>query len=90
MILSAALTFAIGCFGVALVLNLWRLFTAPTVTDRILAVDTMTVNVIALIVLYGVWAGTSLLFEAALILAMTGFVATVACAKYLLRGSIIE
>ena len=44
MILSLALTFALICFGVALVLNLIRLFTAPNVTDRILAVDTMTVG----------------------------------------------
>ncbi len=90
MIVTYALTFAMGCFGLALVLNLWRLFGAPTITDRILAVDTMTVNVIALIVLYGTATGNSLIFEAALILAMTGFVATVAYAKYLLRGSIIE
>jgi multicomponent K+:H+ antiporter subunit F len=90
MILTYALSFAIGCFGLALLLNLWRLFTAPTITDRILVVDTMTVNVIALIVLYGAVLGTSLMFEAALILAMTGFVATVAYAKYLLRGDIIE
>ncbi len=90
MILAYALAFATGCFGLALVLNLWRLFTAPTVPDRILAVDTMSINMIALIVLYGVQSGTALLFEAALIMAMTGFVATVAYAKYLLRGSIIE
>lgn len=90
MILSFALTFAMSCFGLALLLNLWRLFTAPTMTDRILVVDTMTVNVIALIVLYGMAMGTKLIFEASLILAMTGFVATVAYAKYLLRGSIIE
>ena len=71
-------------------MNLWRLFAAPTVTDRILVVDTMTVNVIALVVLYGADIETTLLFEAALLLAMTGFVATVAYAKYILRGSIIE
>ena len=90
MILSLALTFALICFGVALVLNLIRLFTAPNVTDRILAVDTMTVNAIALIVLYGVRTGSALNFEAAILFALTGFVATVAYCKYLLRGSIIE
>ena len=90
MILALAANFAMGCFCLSLVLNLWRLFTAPTVTDRILVSDTMTVNVIALIVLYGATSSTSLIFEAALVLAMSGFVATVAYAKYLLRGSIIE
>ena len=90
MILSYALTFALLSFGIALVLNLIRLFTAPTVTDRILAVDTMTVNCIALIVLYGVQSGSALNFEAAILLALTGFISTVAYCKYLLRGSIIE
>ena len=90
MILSLALTFALICFGAALVLNLIRLFTAPNVTDRILAVDTMTVNAIALIVLYGLRTGSALNFEAAILFALTGFVATVAYCKYLLRGSIIE
>jgi multicomponent K+:H+ antiporter subunit F len=90
MILTFALWFSMGCFCLALLLNLWRLFTAPTVPDRILAVDTMSINMIALIVLYGVQSGTALLFEAALILTLTGFVATVAYAKFLMRGSIIE
>jgi len=42
MILSHALSFAIGCFAVALLMNLWRIATAPSLADRILAVDTMT------------------------------------------------
>lgn len=90
MILPAALSFAIACFAVALVLNLIRLITAPTTTDRILVVDTMVVNVIALIVLYGVTSSSGINFEAAMLFAMTGFVSTVAFCKYLLRGSIIE
>ena len=90
MIVSYALTFALGAFGLALLLNLIRLATAPTLTDRILVVDTMTVNVIAIIVLYGMRSGSALNFEAALLFALTGFVSTVAFCKYLLRGSIIE
>jgi multicomponent K+:H+ antiporter subunit F len=90
MIMSLALTFAFACFALALLLNLWRLITAPTITDRILALDTMVVNVIALIVLYGVKTASGINFEAAMLLAFTGFVSTIAFAKYLLRGSIIE
>jgi len=90
MIMSLALTFAFACFALALLLNLWRLITAPTMTDRILAVDTMVVNVIALIVLYGVKTASGINFESAMLLAFTGFVSTIAFAKYLLRGSIIE
>ncbi|OYW57778.1 MAG: K+/H+ antiporter subunit F [Rhodobacterales bacterium 32-66-7] len=88
--LPHALFFALACFALAFVLNLIRLLTAPTVTDRILTLDTMTVNAIALVVLYGIWAGTGLYLEAAVLLALTGFVGTVAYAKFLLRGSIIE
>ena len=90
MIISSALTFALWAFALALVLNLIRLATAPTLADRILAVDTMTVNTIALIVLYGVKTGSPLNCEAALLFALTGFISTVAYCKYLLRGSSIE
>jgi multicomponent K+:H+ antiporter subunit F len=90
MIVTYALTFALGCFGLALLLNLGRLAIAPTLTDRILAVDTMTVNIIAIIVLTGLRTGSALNFEAAILFALTGFVSTVAYCKYLLRGSIIE
>jgi multicomponent K+:H+ antiporter subunit F len=90
MILTTALAFALSCFALALVMNLVRLFTAPTVTDRILTLDTMTVNTIAILVLYGVWAGSTLTFEAAILFALTGFISTVAFCKHLLRGSIIE
>jgi multicomponent K+:H+ antiporter subunit F len=48
------------------------------------------VNTLALVVLYGIWAGTGLYLEAAILLALTSFVGTVAYCKYLLRGSIIE
>ncbi len=75
---------------IALVLNLWRVFKGPDVADRILALDTMYINSIALILIYGIYAKTSLFFEAALLIAMLGFVSSVAFAKYLLRGDIIE
>ncbi|MFN5997430.1 MAG: K+/H+ antiporter subunit F [Paracoccaceae bacterium] len=90
MILPYALTFFLVCIVLSLVLNIWRLFTAPTVTDRILTLDTMAVNAIALVVAYGIWAGTGLYLEVAVIFALTGFVGTVAYCKFLLRGSIIE
>jgi multicomponent K+:H+ antiporter subunit F len=90
MMLTYALSFAIACFALALLLNLWRLATAPTMPDRILVVDTMVVNVIALLVLDGIRTGSGLNFEAVILFAMTGFISTVAFCKYLLRGSIIE
>ena len=76
--------------GVSLLLNVWRLLIGPSLPDRILALDTMYINSIALIILYGMNMGTGLYFEAALLIAMLGFVSTVAVCKYLLRGDIIE
>lgn len=90
MILTYALMFMFGCVALSLILNLVRLFTGPTLSDRILTVDTMTVNAISLIVLYGIWAGTGLYLEVAILFAMTSVVGTVAYCKYLLRGSLIE
>ena len=67
-----------------------RLVIGPGPGDRILALDTMVINAIGLIVLLGVWQGTRIYFEASLIIAMLGFVSTVAYARFILRGDIIE
>jgi multicomponent K+:H+ antiporter subunit F len=88
--IEAALAFAIGCYGIALLVTLWRIIRGPDATDRILALDTMVINVIALIVLYGIATGTGVYFEAAILIAMVGFVSTVAYCRFLLRGDIIE
>ena len=88
--ISVALIFAFACFGLGLLLNLWRVLTGPAASDRILALDTMVINVIALLVLYGIWRGTAIYFEAAMLVAMVGFVSTVAYCRFLLRGDIIE
>jgi len=76
--------------GLAMTLNLWRLVRGPDATDRVLALDTLSINAIALLVLFGIRAGSSAYFEAALILAAMSFVGTVVLCKYLLRGDIIE
>lgn len=85
-----ALAFAAACFGLALLLNLWRLAAGPGVADRVLALDTMVINAIALLIIYGIGEGTAIYFEASMLFAMTGFVSTVAYARFLLRGDIIE
>ncbi|MCY0967356.1 K+/H+ antiporter subunit F [Parathalassolituus penaei] len=88
--LNTLLLWVAGVVGLALVLNAWRLVRGPSVTDRVLALDTMYINVIAMIILLGIYFDTSLYFEAALLIAMLGFVSTAAVSKYLLRGDIIE
>jgi multicomponent K+:H+ antiporter subunit F len=89
-ILPWALGFALACVSAAILLSLFRLVRGPTSSDRILAVDTLTINVIALIVVFGVAEATQTYFEAALLLAMVAFVGTVAYCKFLLRGDIVE
>jgi multicomponent K+:H+ antiporter subunit F len=88
--LSTAILVAFFCIAAALVLNFWRLFAGPTLPDRILALDTMAINTIALLVLLGIHQNLTEFFEAALLIAMMGFIGTVALCKYLLRGDIIE
>lgn len=88
--LSAATLVAFVCIAAALVLNFWRLFAGPSLPDRILALDTMAINTIALLVLLGIHQNLTEFFEAALLIAMMGFIGTVALCKYLLRGDIIE
>ncbi|HRO14155.1 MAG TPA: K+/H+ antiporter subunit F [Paracoccus sp. (in: a-proteobacteria)] len=88
--IEAALLFAFGCFGLAQLFCLYRVVFAPGLSDRVLALDTMALNMIALLGLFGIRHGTSMYFEAALLFAMVGFVSTVAYAKFVLRGDIIE
>ena len=88
--LNFAIELGFVFIGLAMLLNLWRLVKGPDITDRILALDTININAIALLVLFGIRAASSAYFEAALLLATMGFVATVALCKFLLRGDIIE
>ena len=74
----------------AMFLNLWRLTVGPELTDRILALDTFYINAIALVMLIGIRLGNDIFFEAALLIAMMGFIGTVAFCKYITRGDIIE
>jgi len=90
MILQAALDFATLAIALAMALCGVRLFRGPETTDRILALDTLYVNVVALVILLGIRWQTAILFEAALIVAMLGFVGTVALARYVSRGDVIE
>lgn len=89
-ILQGAVLLTSTLVVVALILNIWRMLRGPDITDRILALDTLYINSIALIILLGLYNGSALYFEGALLIAMLGFVSTAALSKYLLRGDIIE
>lgn len=88
--LDTALLLVSFMIAAALLLSLWRLLEGPSLSDRILALDTLYINSIALIILLGMYMGSPLYFEAALLIALLGFVSTAALCKYLLRGDIIE
>jgi multicomponent K+:H+ antiporter subunit F len=89
MIMTAT-TLALGLLGVAMVLALWRLLRGPDDVDRVVAIDMLYVNSCAVLLVWGIRMDTMLHFEAALVIAMMGFLTTVAFAKFLLRGDIIE
>ncbi len=89
-VLNLALTIGIGAVTLTLLLCGWRLLRGPTIADRVLALDTLYLSVVALVVMLGLRWQTPLLFEAALIVALLGFVGTVALARYLSRGDVVE
>ncbi|NWN82544.1 MAG: K+/H+ antiporter subunit F [Halomonas sp.] len=88
--IALVIPIAMTLFAIAVLLNLYRLATGPDIVDRILALDTLMINSIALIVLADIRMGLDVLFELALLIALMGFVGTVAMSKYLLRGDVIE
>lgn len=88
--LNAALIFGFAAVTASLLLTLWRLLRGPDLPDRIMAVDTLYIEGIGLLVLVGMWFRDSIYFEAALLIAMMGFVGTVAWCKHVTRGNIID
>ncbi|HEY6612077.1 MAG TPA: K+/H+ antiporter subunit F [Pseudomonas sp.] len=88
--LDYVIPLCLALMSLSVLLTVARLIKGPDLPDRVLALDTLYINALALIVLFGIWLGSGLFFEAALLIAVMGFVSTVAVAKYLLRGDIIE
>ena len=87
---TAAIVAAQTLMGMAMLCAVWRLLRGPRAQDRVLALDTLYVNAMLLVLTLGIRTGTTLYFEAALIIALLGFVSTAALAKFLLRGEVIE
>lgn len=88
--LAIVIPVCMAIVGLAVLLASARLVKGPGLPDRIVALDTLNINAIALIVLYGIWLRSALFFEIALLIAVMGFLGTVALTKYLQRGKIIE
>jgi multicomponent K+:H+ antiporter subunit F len=88
--IMAATNLALGLLGVAMILAFWRLLRGPDLVDRVVAIDVLYIDACAMLLTWGIRMDTVLHFEAALIIAMLGFLTTAAFAKFLLRGDIIE
>jgi multicomponent K+:H+ antiporter subunit F len=88
--IELALYISITLLGFALIINVARLIKGPSMPDRVLALDTLYINGLALIVTGTIFSGTKLSFEAALLISVLGFVSTVAVGKHLLHGDIID
>jgi multicomponent K+:H+ antiporter subunit F len=86
---AAVLPFAIGGLSLAILLALLRLLRGPGPADRVLALDTLYICTLALLVVLGIRLGSSVYFEAALLIAMLGFIGTVALGRYLARGKVL-
>lgn len=89
-LLSAAVYFALGCVVLGMILCALRLAIGPTAQDRVLALDTLWMCTLLLALLLGIVHGSQIYFEAALLIALLGFVSTIALAKFLMRGEVIE
>lgn len=94
MTASTILYWGLGAAQAMLLLSMllaaWRMMRGPRAQDRVLGLDTLYLNAMLLILVHGMRSGVSLYFEAALIIGMLGFTATVALAKFLMRGEVIE
>jgi len=88
--LDIAVTIAFVALAFGQILSMVRLVLGPTYGDRILALDTMVINALGLVVVLGIQQGVQIYFEVSLLIAMLGFVSTVALARFILRGDIIE
>jgi multicomponent K+:H+ antiporter subunit F len=89
-ILALALDFAQIALALAAVLAGWRMLRGPRAQDRVLGLDTHYVAAMLLFLVTGMRSGSPFFFEAAMVIGFMGFVSTVALAKFLLRGEVIE
>lgn len=76
--------------GLALICATYRVLQGPRAQDRVLGLDTLYINGMLLLLTFGIRSGTTLYFEASLVIALLGFVSTAALSKFLMRGEVIE
>lgn len=90
ILLYWAVVAAQSMLALAMALTVYRMFRGPRAQDRVLGLDTLYVNAMLLLLTFGIETGRTVYFEAALVIGLLGFVATVSLAKFLMRGEVIE
>ena len=88
--LPTALSLAAAMLAIALLLSAWRLLRGPGSADRILALDTLYINALALLIVFGIQTDSAIWFEVAMVISMLGFVGTVVLAKFVERGDVVR
>ncbi|WP_425039468.1 K+/H+ antiporter subunit F [Primorskyibacter sp. S187A] len=88
--LDITIAIALVALAIGQIMCVVRLLIGPTSADRILALDTLVINALGIIVVLGISKGFKIYFEVSLLVAMLGFVSTVALTRFILRGDIIE
>jgi multicomponent K+:H+ antiporter subunit F len=89
-VLSTAITLTLVLYVVAMAIGMLRMMRGPTAQDRVLALDFLSVVAMLVMLVLGIRYDSSMYFEGALLMALFGFVGSVALAKFLLRGEVIE
>ena len=89
-LLSFTVAATLVCYALAMALAAWRVLRGPSAQDRVLALDFISVNGMLVVLVLGIRYSSHMYFEAALLMALFGFVASAALAKFLLRGEVVE
>lgn len=89
-VLDGAIWFAQLCFGLAMLCATVRLIIGPAAQDRVLSLDTLYINGMLTLLMLGIRSSTTMYFDMALLIALFGFVSSIALTKFLLRGEVIE
>jgi multicomponent K+:H+ antiporter subunit F len=90
LLLHGSLVASQVMLALAMACAAWRMLVGPRAQDRVLATDALYVDAMLLMLTFGMRTGSTLYFEAAMVIALVGFVSTVALAKFLMRGEVIE
>lgn len=89
-VLPMAISATLILYALAMVLALGRVVRGPRAQDRVLALDFVYVTGMLFLLVLGIRYDSRMYFESALIMALFGFVGSMALAKFLLRGEVVE